>query len=90
MKTLITTALWVTLALGARAAMANKMDCGETVIDDEQMVPVTAEQVLAACGEPASKEGGQWVYEQPGHFTKILQFDSDGNLRSITDQPGDD
>jgi len=88
MKTLITTALWVVLALGARAVMANKMDCGQTIIDDEQTVPATAAQVLAACGEPTSKEGGQWVYERPGQFTKVLQFDSDGNLQSITDQPG--
>jgi outer membrane biogenesis lipoprotein LolB len=69
--------------------MATQMMCGDTIIDDEQQpVPVTAAQVLAACGEPTSKADGQWVYEQQGQLTKVLEFDGDGNLQSISDQPG--
>jgi outer membrane biogenesis lipoprotein LolB len=64
--------------------------CGETIIDDEQLVPATAAEVLAACGEPTSKAGGQWVYDQQGQFTKILEFDADGNLQSISERPAGD
>ena len=48
---------------------------------------MTAAQVLAACGEPTSKNSEQWIYAQPGQFTRTLQFDSDGNLQSISEQP---
>jgi len=84
------TALGMALALGASGAMATQMMCGETIIDDEQPVPVTAAQVLAACGEPTSKADGQWVYAQQGQFTKVLVFDAAGNLQSISDQSGGD
>jgi len=87
MKTLSKTALWVTLALGTQGAMAELMRCGDTVIDDAQQVPVTKEQVLAACGEPTSREVGQWIYESPGDLTRILRFAADGNLQSISEQP---
>jgi hypothetical protein len=90
MKRLSNTVLWMALALGASGAMADTMRCGGTVIDDEQMVPATAAQVLAACGEPTSRESGLWVYQQQGEFTRTLQFDADGNLQSITEQPASD
>ena len=90
MKGYLKTACWLALAFGAESAMATKMMCGETIIDDEQTVPVTAAQVLAACGEPASKADGEWVYEQEGQLTKVLEFDANGNLQSISDQPASD
>ncbi len=86
MKAYLKIASWLALTLGAESAMATTMMCGETIIDDEQTVPVTAAQVLAACGEPTSKADGEWVYEQQGQFTRILEFDADGNLQSISDQ----
>jgi hypothetical protein len=67
--------------------MATSMMCGDAVIDDEQTVPATAAQVLAACGEPESRADGEWVYQQEGQFTRILVFDADGNLQSISSQP---
>jgi len=66
--------------------MAGSMFCGDTVIQDGQEIPVTSEQVLAACGEPTSKEFGQWVYAKPGELAKTLRFDTDGNLMSIATQ----
>ena len=86
MKGYLKTACWLTLAFGAESAVATTMMCGETIIDGEQLVPATAAQVLAACGEPTSKTEGEWVYERQGQFTKILEFDSDGNLQSISGQ----
>jgi|AP12_2_1047962.scaffolds.fasta_scaffold36530_1 hypothetical protein len=90
MKGYLKIAYCLALASGAQSAMATTMMCGETIIDDEQTVPATAAQVLAACGEPTSKAEGEWVYEQQGQFTKILEFDANGNLQSISDQPPGD
>jgi hypothetical protein len=56
MRTWSKTVLWVTLAVSVQGAMAELMRCGDTVIDDAQDVPVTQEQVLAACGQPSSPE----------------------------------
>jgi hypothetical protein len=78
------------LALGAESAAATTFMCGESIIDDEQLVPATAAEVLAACGEPTSKAGGQWVYEKQGQLTRILEFDTDGNLQSISARPAGD
>jgi hypothetical protein len=87
MKTWSKTVLWVTLAVSAQGAMAELMRCGDMVIDDAQEVPVTQEQVLAACGQPSFRQPGQWIYERPGDLTRILEFSADGNLQSITEQP---
>ncbi len=86
MKNLSSTVLLITLTLSAPAALAGSMMCGGTVIEDGQPEPVTAEQIVAACGEPTSKEFGQWVYAQPGELAKTLRFDTDGNLLSISTQ----
>ena len=45
---------------------------------------MTAEQVLAACGEPTTKEPGQWVYAKPVELAKTLRFNDEGNLESIS------
>jgi hypothetical protein len=87
MKTLSKSAFCVALALGTQGAIAELMRCGDTIIDDAQDVPVTQEQVVAACGQPSFRQPGQWIYAQPGELTKILQFTADGNLQSITEQP---
>ena len=90
MTRLANAVLWIALALGASGGMATTMRCGGTVIDDEQLVPATAAQVLAACGEPTSRESGQWVYQRQDEFTRTVQFDADGNLQSITERPAGD
>jgi hypothetical protein len=79
------------LALGTQVAMAGSMLCGGSAIEDGELEPVSEEQVLAACGEPTSKdEFGQWEYARPGEVVKTLRFDSDGNLQSISTQMDDD
>jgi hypothetical protein len=85
-----TSVLWVALTLGSQGVLAETMDCGGSVIDDAQDVPASAAQVLASCGEPTSREGGEWIYERPGQFTNVLKFDSDGNLQSISSRPGNE
>ena len=90
MKTLSLALLYGALTFFSQSAMAEMMRCSSSVIDDEKLVPVTAAQVLAACGEPASRENGQWVYEQQGQPTRVLHFDAEGNLQSITEQSAGD
>ena len=90
MKSLSKMALGFALAVGTPGAMGDMMRCGGAVIDDAALVPVTQDQVLAACGEPTSRGYGHWVYQQSGQFVKVLTFDSDGNLRSIREQPAGD
>ena len=84
MKNPASPVLWMILALGAQGVVAGSMLCGDTVIQDGQLEPVTAEQVMAACGEPTTKEFGQWVYAKPGELAKTLRFDAEGNLESIS------
>ena len=86
MKKQSSVVLWAVLVLAFQSALAGSMMCGDTVIQDGELEPVTAEQVLAACGEPTTKEFGQWVYAQPGELAKTLRFDSEGNLESISTQ----
>jgi hypothetical protein len=86
MMNLASPVLWVALAFAAQGVMAGSMMCGGTVIQDGQPQPVTAEQVLAACGEPTTRDFGQWVYAKPGELDKTLRFDDDGNLQSISVQ----
>ena len=87
MKTFSLMMTGAALALGAQAAVAGSMLCGGSVIQDGEPQPMTEEQVLAACGEPTSRsDDGQWVYANPGELEKILRFDDDGNLLSISTQ----
>jgi hypothetical protein len=86
MKNLFIMVVWAALALGSQVALAGSMICGGTVIEDGQLQPVTEEQVLAACGEPTTRELGQWVYAKPGELVKTLRFDDEGNLMSISVQ----
>ena len=88
MKSLLKIILWIALALGAQVVLAGTMRCGDSIIEGDQLVPATETQVLAACGEPTTREPGQWTYAQEGQFTRMLRFDSDGNLQSISVQTG--
>ena len=83
MRKFIQAVLYTILAAAAGNALAESIICGGTVIEDGRPDPVTADQVLEACGEPTTREPGQWVYAQPGEMTRILRFNSDGDLQSI-------
>lgn len=64
------------------AAFAQEMRCGNELISGDQMNPLLKTQVLELCGEPTSRDGERWYYQQQG---KILVFDSDDQLDHIDD-----
>jgi hypothetical protein len=87
MKNLMFMVVCPALALGAQFATAGTMLCGGTAIQDGELEPVSEQEVLAACGEPTSRnELGVWVYEKPGEMAKTLRFDTDGYLQSISEK----
>lgn len=69
----------ITLSL---PALADDMACGEYFISGDQIEPMVREEVLEKCGEPTSKTGDHWYYEEQG---KVLIFTPDGSLETIQD-----
>ena len=64
------------------SALAEDMACGEYFISGDQIEPMVREEVLEKCGEPTSKTGDHWYYEEQG---KVLIFNADGSLETIQD-----
>lgn len=50
------------LAAASPAAQAGSLECQGNFI----MPGVTEEQLLAACGNPTSRNGAEWIYAIPG------------------------
>ena len=63
-------------------AMAQEMRCGEKLISGDQTQPLLEEQVLSICGEPSSRDGYNWYYNEQG---KILVFNGNSELETIQD-----
>jgi hypothetical protein len=62
---------------------AEAMQCGSNLVNPGD----TENQVLSACGEPASRQDNRWIYQREGDLPKILTFGG-GVVMSIED--GDD
>ena len=77
----------VTLLL-AGGAQAGSIDCGGTIINDGQLDGQFTSEILAACGEPTSREGNDWLYDRSddGQGIYVLHFDDSGQLQSIEEQ----
>ncbi len=65
-------------------ALADSITCGQQIIEDDQLQGMTTMQVEEKCGKPAEMRDNVWVYQRPGQFTKILNFNDNGELQSIT------
>ena len=63
-------------------AFAQEMRCGNELISGDQINPLLKTQVLELCGEPTSREGDRWYYQQQG---KILVFNGNDELDHIDD-----
>jgi len=72
----------------AGTTQAGTMNCGETIIVDDQPDEQFKQQILAQCGEPASRDGDDWFYERED-VGYVLHFNDSGRLESIEEQIGD-
>jgi len=70
----------ICLAAMSGISSAATIRCDGRLIEDDQIEPMNAEQVMKLCGKPDSKEGARWIYNQQ---KKILVFNSDGKLMNI-------
>lgn len=86
MKTIPILILSLVLAAFSHGAMAGSMRCGSKLIDDGAKNPLSKDQVKSMCGEPTSRVGNQWVYKQQGKKSKVVYFDTEGNLLRISDE----
>jgi hypothetical protein len=68
------------------AGFAQEMRCGNELISGDQVNPLLETQVLEKCGEPTSRDGYNWYYQEQG---KILVFNDNGELDHIQDADED-
>lgn len=62
-------ALAIILAFTALSvAQADSLNCGGDIISQGD----SQADLLKACGEPASRDGSRWVYEQEGSLPRIV------------------
>jgi hypothetical protein len=73
------------LLLFAATAQADEVRCGTHVIDPNQDVPLTEDDVLELCGEPDERGMDNWVYGQEGQVRQVLHFE-DGRLVGAHEQ----
>lgn len=57
--------------------------CGRHIIATGQRNGPTQYEVLKKCGEPQSKMGYTWIYEQRGGPPRAVVFDFNGKLMRI-------
>ena len=87
MQRLFSTCLLMTLLGGT--VLADTMTCGQYMIQSGETNPVTKDEVEQQCGQPTAKEGNDWIYQRAGENTKILHFNDNGGLESISERVGD-
>jgi hypothetical protein len=56
------------VAVAPLSALAGSLTCQDNIISPG----VTIEQLLEACGEPASRNGADWIYKTPGSFPMVV------------------
>ncbi len=80
---LVITGLFVASIIAHTAFAADTVRCGPKSFQAGMRVGVTQFEVATYCGPPVMRKGDRWVYLQPGRFTKVLVFDSAGQLVAI-------
>ena len=71
-----------TLALQPAFAYGS-MRCGSHIISAGERHGAGKYEVLKKCGEPTSRSGNTWVYEQPGGARRVVVFDLSGSVSRI-------
>jgi hypothetical protein len=71
----------VVLFTALPAALAGSLECQGNFISPG----ITEAELLQACGEPASRNGAQWIYKMPGDIPMVVTFGVDGVVTFIRD-----
>lgn len=76
------TALYsILIATAPLVARAGSLECQGNIISPG----ITEAQLLAACGEPVSRNGAEWRYQMPGDLPMIVVTGVDGEVIMIKD-----
>lgn len=59
------------------------MRCGRHIITSGQRHGPDQYEILKKCGEPTSRSGYTWTYEQPGRAPRVIVFDHNGRVSRI-------
>ncbi len=86
MKRLVLKVSVLCLFFYAQALSAGNMRCGGQIIEDGQTVGPYKAEIRELCGPPTYDSGDQWIYVQEGKANKVLDFDAQGQLNSISEQ----
>jgi len=60
----------ILLAAGTLTVQADSLWCQGNIISSG----ITEEQLLKACGEPASRNGANWLYKTPGSIPMVVNL----------------
>lgn len=69
------------LAAATHAVVAGSLECQGNIISPG----ITRTELLQACGEPASRNGSEWIYKMPGDFPMVVSFGIDDVVTFIRD-----
>jgi hypothetical protein len=66
--------------------MADDMECGTTLISDDEESAYSMGEVQQHCGEPSEVVGDDWYYRKDDGSSYTLHFNDDGQLEELTAQ----
>lgn len=71
----------VCLATATPAALAGSLACQGNFISPG----ITKSELVEVCGEPASRNGSEWIYKMPGDYPMVVTFGTDDVVTFIRD-----
>lgn len=69
---------------GLPLTLAADMNCGDNIIEGDQINGMSKEQIRKYCGDPDGESGGDWFYNKDG-TNYHLHFNGDDQLDSISE-----
>lgn len=70
---------------GIPTGMADSMNCGNNIIEGDQLNGMSMGEVENLCGKPDAQYGSDWTYKKD-QSTYILHFNGNGQLESLSEQ----
>lgn len=82
-KWIVASIILLSTLLMELALAADSIRCGTHIITAGGRHGPGKYEVLKKCGEPTSRSGNTWVYEQHGGVRRVVVFDASDNLARI-------